>query len=106
MSYVITDALIDCFLVLIPESQRVAVVLGVDSHDIAGPRRVHNKDSLLPGLLARLLRLPPAESLQVLIRWYVNQPLLASSGRLLLFLALNLEVVDRSIRINEGAVVM
>jgi hypothetical protein len=106
MSYVITNALIDCFLVLIPESQRVAVVLSVDFHDIAGARRVHNKDSLLPGLLARLLRLPPTESLQVLIRWYVNQPLLTSSGRLLLFLAFNLEVVDRSIRINEGTVVM
>ena len=82
------------------------MVLGVDSHDITGPRRVHNKDSLLPGLLARLLRLPPTESLQVLIRWYVNQPLLTSSGHLLLFLALNLEVVDRSMGINEGAVVM
>ena len=106
MSYVITYALIDCFLVLIPESQRVAVVLGVDSHDIVGPRRVHNKDSLLPGLLARLFRLPPTESLQVLIRWYVNQALLTSSGHLLLVLAFNLEVVDRSIRINEGAVVI
>lgn len=82
------------------------MVLGVNSHDIGGARRVHNKDSLFPGLLARLLRLPPTESLQVLIRWYVNQPLLSSSGRLLLFLALNLEVVDRSIRINKGTVVM
>ena len=55
MSYVIIHALIDCFLVLIPEPQRIAVVLGIYSHDIGLAGRVHNEDSLLPGLVARLL---------------------------------------------------
>ena len=63
MSNVITHALIDCILVLIPESQGVAVALRVASHDIAGPGRVHNIDSLLARLVTRLLRLPPTESL-------------------------------------------
>lgn len=105
MSDVITHALINCILVLVPESQRVAVVLCVESHDIGGAGRVHNIDSLLAGLVARLLRLPPTESLQVLIRWYVNQPFLATAG-LMLFPALNLEIVYRSMRVYEGAVIM
>ena len=105
MSNVITHALIDCILVLVPESQRVAMILRVKSHDIAGARRVHNKDSLLAGLVARLLRLPPTESLQVLIRWHVDQPFLATAG-LLLFSSLNLEIVNRSMRVYEGAVIM
>jgi hypothetical protein len=105
MSDVITHALIHCILVLVPESQGVAVVLRVKSHDIAGARRVHNKDSLLAGLVARLLRLPPTESLQVLIRWHVDQPFLATAC-LMLFPALDLEIVYRSMRVYEGAVIM
>ena len=105
MSNVITHALIDCILVLVPESQRVAMILRVKSHDIAGARRVHNKDSLLAGLVARLLRLPPTESLQILIRWHLDQTLLPTTG-LMLFPALNLKIVYRSMRIYEVAVIM